>query len=221
MSLPDVMVLLLTYERTEYALRTIHSHLANLRYDGIIQWAVVDDGSRPEHYETCRAALADYLSFSASRRAGYGANANEAWDAAYYHKHCPITYWLEDDWVLRRPLDITPYVRLLLEKEDVGMVRLGYLPVGLDLESVGYDGRMYLNVKKTKQYAFSGNPHLKHYRFRSYGDYPVGKNPGVTEIEYDHKIRVQVGPAIWWPLVVGDDPFFAHIGVEQSYEPNR
>ena len=102
-----------------------------------------------------------------------------------------------------------------------GMVRLGGLPIDLDLWSTGIDGRMYLKVSKTVNYAFSGNPHLKHSRFLdAYGGYPTGKNPGDTEIAYDNQIRQKKnGPNIIWPLAIGDNPPFAHIGNTPSYTP--
>ena len=116
-------------------------------------------------------------------------------------------------------MDIEPYVTLLETEESVGMIRLGHLPVGLDISSAGYNGRMYLHIQKTTQYAFSGNPHLKHTRFRGhYGDYPIGRNPGETEISYDHQIRTANGSSILWPLAIGDTYKFAHIGEVSSYE---
>lgn len=106
----------------------------------------------------------------------------------------------------------------LRAREDLGMIRLGHLPIGLNLRSVGYEGRMYLDVQKNTQYAFSGNPHLKHSRMRQLsGEYPTGMKPGDTEVAYDWQVRTNGDAAIWWPLVIGDAPYFGHIGTIQSY----
>lgn len=215
--MPPLAIILLTYQRTDYAVRTIEG-VSRMTYDGKISWIVVDDGSKQAHLDAVGHAIfrSGYpYTIITNSRTGYGYNANMAWSQTEH----PVTLWLEDDWVLRRQLDITPYVSLLMNRENVGMIRLGHMPVGLDLHSHGHDGRMYLDVRKTQQYAFSGNPHLKHDRFRFYGAYPEGKNPGQTEIAYDHQIRQHSdGPAIWWPLAIGDDPLFGHVGEVQSYE---
>lgn len=214
--LPLVTIIFLTYKRTEYAVRSAASVQANLHYDGQAHWMICDDGSPMAHVDAILDAVeaAGFLQFEQD---GYGVMANTGWNQA--GTYSPLTLWLEDDWELKRSLDITPYVRLLVERADVGMIRLGLMPIDLELNSVGYGGRMYLNVQKGTPYAFSGNPHLKHERFTAYGPYPTGKNPGDTEIAYDRQIRAQEGPAIWWPLAIGDDPHFGHIGEVQSYAP--
>jgi len=149
-----------------------------------------------------------------TKKQGYGAMANQAWHLAKGN----VTLWLEDDWVLSSRWDLTGYVRLLEQNERIGMIRLGHLPIDLQCFSVGYNGRMYLEIGKNSQYVFSGNPHLKHKRFMSYGMYPTGKNPGDTEIAYDHQYRTNHGQGcILWPLAIGDRFVFSHIGEEKSY----
>lgn len=222
MSLPPVGIILITYKRTDYAVRTVRSVGENLRYDGELGWYVADDGSSLDHYEMVKTAVSNagvLWGAHQTKRQGYGYSANTAWRSLYQDRGVPITLWLEDDWSLTRPLNITPYVSLLMEKSsEVGMVRLGYMPINLSLYSCGHAGRMYLHVSKSQQYAYSGNPHLKHFSFRTaYGELPESLNPGDTEIAYDHKIRTTSGPEIWWPLEIGDRPYFAHIGQEQSY----
>jgi len=205
-------IILLTYARTDYAIRTIQGIRRHLMYDGDIEWIVADDGSHRSHFD----AVVNEIGYckSITERQGYGANANWAWTSS----KSDVTLWLEDDWELKRDLDITPYVKFLREADYAGMIRLGHMPINLDLHSCGYDGRMYLEVKKSHPYAFSGNPHLKHKRFGQYGKYPEGKNPGDTEIAYDGQIRRHAnGVSIYWPLLIGDNPFFAHIGENKSY----
>lgn len=210
-------IIFLTYARTEYAVRTIRGVRQFLHYDGPVRWIVADDGSPdPAHLEAVRNELAGAdVADCSSQREGYGARANWAWHSA--DTFTPFTLWLEDDWELRRDLDLTPYVNLLRTRDDVGVVRLGHLPIGLNLHSVGHDGRMYLHVQKNTQYAFSGNPHLKHSRMWQAGGYPTGMKPGDTEVAYDWQVRSNGGPAIWWPLAIGDAPYFGHIGTIQSY----
>jgi hypothetical protein len=211
-----IAVILLTFRRTDYALRAIRSlqkNLAGVPYT----WIMADDGSHQDHWHTIYQELYhDNLYAWRSLREGYGAGANWAWETS--REISPVTLWLEDDWELRYPLDVSPYVRLLTHHSDIGCVRLGHLPIDLELSSIGREGRMYLNVHKSTQYAFSGNPHLKHTRFMDYGMYPTGMNPGNTEVAYDYQIRTQEGPQIIWPLAIGENPPWSHIGEVQSYE---
>ena len=231
--LPTVPIILVTSTRTTYAERTIAAMRNHLRYDGRLVWYIAADNSNEQHRKQVQTAvMRDIRVLFVDRKVivpgssptllqtigGYGVAANEAWRECS-ERGWPITFWLEDDWMLRRDLDITPQVRLLMEREDIGCVRYSYLPTDLELDSVGHDFRMYLQIRKTRPYAFSGNPHLKHDRFKFYGEYPEGQNPGDTEIHYDGQIRHKPheGPSIWWVLGIGDDPPFQHIGEEQSY----
>jgi len=208
-------IILLTYKRTEYVLRTINAFLNFAQFDGDIVWIVADDGSHSDHVNAVVQEIPGDKKIWRSKRCSYGANANWAWMRA--STIGPVSFWLEDDWELKRPFDLTVYYDLLMNNSDVGMVRLGHMPIDLTLHTVGFAGHMYARVDKVCNYAFSGNPHLKHGRFRQLGDYPEGRNPGETEIAYDYQVRQQSQPEIWWPLLIGDNPPFGHIGQVQSY----
>lgn len=216
-----VVVVLQTYARTGYAVRTIEGVGQHLHNAGGLAWYVCDDGSSDEHLAAVKDTLRKYANRipvigGHSERLGYGAGANKAWHVA--HDHADITLWLEDDWVLARDLDITPYVDLLNNDDSIGMVRLGHLPIGLHNTTVGHNGIHYLNMHFTMQYTFSGNPALRHRRFREwYGAYPEGLNPGNTEINYDEQVRANPGPSILWPVDIGGWGIFQHIGEEKSY----
>lgn len=216
---PKLVVCLLTYQRTDYAVRTIRSTCEKLRHDGPISWYVADDGSAPTHVGRVMAQLeahgADILGMH-SQRLGPGANWNRAIAKAL--EAADVLVWLEDDWELTRELDVTPYLQLLAERPDVGMVRLGYLAVGLALTSVGHAGRHYLQMERSTQYAYSGNPAVRHRRFHdSYGDYPTDRNPGECEIALDAVFRSKSGPTIWWPVDLGGWSVWGHVGQQQSY----
>ena len=216
---PRMAACLLTYQRTEYAVRTVNSVCDRLKYPNLA-WYVADDGSDPPHFFSVLAALEDKGAMvfgSHSEKFGAGKSWNRAVQQAL--EHCDLLVNLEDDWELMADLDVRPFVKLLLEKTEVGMIRLGGLPVGLDLHSVGYDGIHYLRVEPTTSYQWSGNPSIRHRSFAEfYGSFPEGKSPGDTEVAYDAQVRKKPGgPEIWWPLQVGGYGIFAHIGQEQSY----
>lgn len=216
MTLLPLGIIFLTYQRTEYALRTIHSVKRNLRYDGPIHWVVADDDSSPAHFHAVRDTIGECFD-SRSERAGYGANVN--WAKVRLSSSCGSYLLLEDDWVMPTEFNVTPYASLIeKKKEHIGFIRLAHLPVGLMAHSVGHNGMMFLNIQKNKQYAFSGNPHLTTFHAHTvYGPYPTGKNPGDTEIAYDGIVRGTPGPEILWPLAIGENPPFRHIGETKSY----
>jgi len=217
-----VAIVLVTYARTEYAVRTAVSVKEKLKYDGELAWYVGDDGSRVEHFDAVMSALGG-VKFIGHHSEDFvpgkrwpGKSWNKAWQEAL--KFSDIVLWLEDDWQLGRELDITPYVRLLVEREDIGMVRLGHLAINLNMTSRGHNGIHYLQMWRNMQYAYSGNPHLKHRRFYdTYGQYNETILPGDTEIDYDHKFRNTSGPDIYWPVDIGGWGIFSHIGERQSY----
>lgn len=218
--MPSVGIILLTYQRTDYARRTIASVCKHLRYSGDLYWYVADDGSTKHHFDEVRACIISnggslYGAHQTGEVRGYGVNANKAW--VFLHKQAmDVTFWLEDDWVMVRDFDITPHVKTLLDGY-AGMIRTTYIPLGSMMTSVYFNNQYYLSLVKDGLYTYSGNPHLKHHDFAlSYGLLPEGRNPGDTEIAYDHIVRHSEGSPIFVPAEVHSPPFI-HIGEEKSY----
>jgi len=216
-----IVVILQTYKRTDVALRTIQAAHRHLRYPDL-RWYVADDGSPAEHFEAVIGAL-DALGAVAAgahtERRGYGANCNAAWDAA----DCQgaLTFWLEDDWELTQPFDLYAYAALLMEREDIGMVRLGYLNAGIKGQCIGHNHALYWALDRQPvedwQCVFTGHPSLRHRRYRqSYGDYPTDLAPGETELMYAYSYRIGSGPAIVWPASYPETGLFAHIGTVKT-----
>lgn len=212
-----IAVILQTFKRTDVALRTIVAAREHLRYPDL-RWYVADDGSPREHVDAVMAALEGVRMLGAhSERRGYGANANAAWEAAASVSR--LTFWLEDDWELMRPLDLYPYAALLMEREEVGMVRLGVLNLDVRGRTWGHDGRLYWTLDHEPHHdgtpVFTGHPSLRHQRYREvYGWYPEGLSPGDTELAYAYQYRVgpKGGPAILWPVDYPAYGLFGHIG---------
>lgn len=208
-----ITVILQTWKRTDYALRTVVAARELLRYQGDLYWYVADDGSPMGHVAEILNAFDAPVRGLHSQRRGYGANANAAWDAA----PSALTFWLEDDFVLREPLDLTPHAYALMDDERLGMIRLGYID-GAKLEAPrDFAGRSYHTIPRdwpdTSFYAFTGHPSLRHKRYReAYGDYPTGLGPGDTELAYAYQYRVGWGPLIVWPEGYPEQGVFDHIG---------
>ncbi len=223
MELPPVAIILITYKRTEYAVRTVESINKHLKYDGELTWYVADDGSPKEHFDTVKRAITgtggSIVGEHQTANTGYGNSANEAWKYLADYKYIANTLWIEDDWVLTRPFDITPYSMLLHNHHrEIGMVRLTYIPLNTFVQTIYRDERYYFRMLKKNLYTYSGNPHMKHVNFaHSYGWMPEDRNPGRTEMTYDHIVRETEGLDIIFPPEIYDPPF-THIGEEKSYE---
>lgn len=214
MNRDSVIVMICTFNRTDYAVRTIKAIKAKLKYSGEIYYYLADAGSTEEHYKACLDELGEVWGKHHIYQSP-GDNWNLAMNAIF--RETDFCLRLEDDFELRRELDITPYVKALKEKENWGIIRLGHLPIDLNCYTVGYDGIHYLMMYRTTQYAYSGNPLIMHKRFwNHYGSYHRDLSPGQTETEYDARFRQKEGLEIVWPVDLGGWGIFAHIGERKS-----
>lgn len=216
-----MIVLFTTYNRPDYARRALEAAIANLSCeDDVIDFYLADAGSDPNPIDwmtkVAESAFINRVVGSHSERLSPGQNWNRGINAIYARD--PIYLRLEDDFVLERKLELSPYRRLLETNHAVGMVRLGLLPEKLDLHSHGYNGQIFLDVQKTQQYCFSGHPSLIHRRFHdAYGMFNESTSPGDTEVDFDGRVRNTNGPRIWWPVDLGTWSVWAHIGDHRSY----
>ena len=210
-------VVLLTYNRTEYAIRTIEAFRKNIRNEDTA-WYIADDGSPESHVSAVVAALeGERLLGLHSERIGYGAGANRAWAAV--NQHCDTSLWLEDDWILESPLEAERFMRVLDQNKSVGMIRLGYLNKNMRGWALPYCGNLYWLLERgADSYVFTGHPSFRHRRFYDdYGGYPEGLNPGETELGMAYRFRMGVGSEILYPAFIGEYGLFGHIGAEKSY----
>lgn len=229
-SLPNIAIGLVTYERTAMALQTILSTITNLQYPKEnIGWYVADDGSRPEHMK----AIIDLLETEGQRIIGQHSqrmrhqghenthNAGLGWNKCLgiCHQFSDYVLWLEDDWDLTEPLDILPYVQLLQNREDIGICTFRILTTGADIHTEGYAGQMYFRYHRTTQYAFSGNPYLRHARYTTrYGWFAEDRNPGLMELHMDDQYRLAMeGPTIWRPVQISQWGAWKHIGSTKTW----
>lgn len=228
-SLPRVAIGLVTYRRTSMALQTIRSTIQNLQYPKeLLGWYMGDDGSPVEHYRDVHDALDGNLIIGThSRRMRHEGqedthNAGLGWNRCLgiCHQWSDYVLWLEDDWNLDEPLNLVPYVELLQNREDVGICSFRILSTGADLHTVGHDGRVYLQYERRTQYAFSGNPYLRHARYtRHYGTFAEDRNPGLMELHQDDMYRLAMeGPRIWRPADISIWGSWKHIGSEKSWK---
>lgn len=229
--LPRVSIGMVTYRRTEEALRTIESTVKNLNYPQELRsWYLADDGSPKEHYDKLLHALSKsgetMIGSHNDRFRKPGEenthNSGIGWNKALgiCHQFSDYVLWLEDDWDLDEPLDLVPYVKLLRDREDVGVCSFRILSVGADVHTIGHEGTIYLQYDRRTQYAFSGNPYLRHARYtRHYGWFIENGSPGELELKQDDQYRLAVdGPRIWRPLNISVWGAWKHIGKDKTWE---
>jgi len=229
MSQQPLAICLLTYKRTREALETIHSTCQHLKYPKeLIRWYVADDGSDEYHHESVLKALeANGAALLGHHNDRFRTNAThhcgKGWKLGLglCHQYSDFVLWLEDDWRMDADLELMQYMRLLEENQNVGIVTFRILTVGADVHTVGWNGEVFLRYDRTTQYAYSGNPLLRHARYtKFYENFGEAINPGQIELQQDDSYRYRGkimrewddGPQIWRPAAL--DPWGAwhHIG---------
>jgi GT2 family glycosyltransferase len=223
---PNLSCVIVTYKRTELALRTIQGLGNYLAYpkDKVYIY-VADDGSPREHVDAILKEVSEngfnVLGYHNQKFVPGTTFSGKGWNQGLgmAHQKSPFVLWLEDDWELRRPLALSPYLRMLHDQENVGMVRLGHLAIGSEVDIVSYSGIHYLNYKRTTPYAYSGNPHIRHVRFSdACGLFKEDCTPGEIELDYDQRFRHNPSiPQIWRPADIAGWGIFGHIGTEKTW----
>lgn len=145
MNYPPIGIVLTTYNpggvggdlRFQSLKKTLKSWESNLQYEGILRLHIAEDQLRetkypdPTPFSYGLANLQDFRwreqipTFSNQDRKGVGASLNTGFRAIWDVTPNALILYAVDDWALTEPFNLTPWARLLLEREDVGMVRLG------------------------------------------------------------------------------------------------
>jgi len=225
MEWPSLCICLLTYNRLEYAERTLRSALDNLHYSGELRVHIADDGSSEEYREQLKELAGGYahvvgVGVSNSERRGYGANYNLAMQTI--HTHSSIILPLEDDWQLLRPFDLDPLV-LALGEATFGCIRLGYLSFTQPLQGrlVIANNLIWLlfDPSSDEPHVFAGHPRLETINWeKTVGPWPEGHDPNTTEFVVCHNVDARQG--VVWPmsLLVAGGGLFVHIGAWEAGE---
>lgn len=240
-ALPSISIVIITYDRRSELNQTLKALYNYLYYDGIVKYVIADDCTGGTYrkdvlHDVGLARMGDETAFiSTPVNSGWGVNANNALSQV----KDDIVLFLEDDYILRHELDITPYVALLMAHEGIGLVRLdgiaGHKIVchvnETDIsdyapgyrQGVSLPGKLnYFLADHTSRetWLYSNRPHLKHKRFHQfYGKYPEGLKLGVTEESFAHTVKDQMNlpgaPAIAVPLDATS--WFDHIGISYQH----
>lgn len=221
-----VTICLLTYNRMEYAERTLRSALEHILSERPISVHIADDGSPGDYVERLRDTASGYpnvqgVSSTNSERGSYGRNVNLATQVV--HSFSDFVLMLEDDWQLLEDLNIDTLVSDMIAYPTMDCIRLGYLSHTQELRgeviTVGKFHNKYLLLDpfSPEPHVFAGHPRLETVEYqRRVGPWPEGLMPGQTEFAVAHCMAARTGVA--WPMKY--DPnigLFVHIGTVRSY----
>lgn len=189
--------------RLEYMDRMITGMRKHLKYPSY-SWHIADDNSNIEHQEKMLSKFPVGTTFSSTETIGgdWGHNLNGGLRAAYKRSDI-VLLWHDDRW-LTNDLDLEPCVRLLMENEKFGLVRLKPRNPNLIAEHYQQYGiRWWLLSRKSSAYVVGGGPHLIHKRFTDhYGLYPTGLAPDKLEAQFNSKFVEMGGIDILCPNAI-------------------
>ena len=138
-----------------------------------------------------------------------------------------VRMYVQDDWVLRRPLDISEGVKLLQRNRHVAMVR--YYTVHAKFSAADVDGWPEIDLRGFGPYG--DNPLLAHRRWlKKTGWFKEGGDPGFHEVQMGSQLRNSGLKAVA-PIEVADharsgatrigDYYFRHIGNISAFDEKR
>jgi hypothetical protein len=238
MDYPIVTIVMTTYfpegrdglVRRTAARHTLKSWQKHLKYTNWLDLVIVHDGpggvDGADNIDKFHRAALDIWTdpvlhnratiISTEKRAGVGNSLNTGFSHAF--NTTPVVLYAVDDWALTTDLDITPWVQLLMERKDVGMVRLGPPHPFTRGEIAAYTQNWQGWAMKLDRYsyAFGHRPALYHRRMIDfYGQFETYVNALRCEQDYaDRFIRRTDGPDIVLAL---PHPWKHIDSVEQAY----
>ncbi len=220
-ALPPITIIVATYYpdteqgriRKQMASVAVKSWIRYLHYQGQLELHIADDGSElsdykifpytdpMDGYDISQLNIHTPVSFSRQERKGVGASLNTGFQEAFSKSPLAMIIY-NDDVMLRETIDLTPWADLLMEREDIGAVRVGLPHPGLTGEVVLYPQGYGLLVDR-HNFAFSFRPTLFHKRFiDSYGWFLEGETALECERRYNIHVCESDGPDIIYALPV-------------------
>lgn len=229
--LPILSVVFQTHNRTATACFCLDTMCRNLRYAGQIHYCVCDDRSDDGHVDALvgvlrRNGVSNFsLHYTDGSRWGLGASMNNGLKWSF--KFTDVVLTAEDDFMLAKELDITPYVKECL-KPDVAMVKMASVTVSYNpLFDCGHPGFKQCGSNKSRPhsqwYTFNNLVALRHRRvFDEIGMYPENCHPAAMEVGMLDKFNRAYDAGfsgrmrILWPTRLRTDTYetewFVHIG---------
>ncbi len=176
--------------RADFAQKCIRSWNKYLHYDGPITIHIADDGSPINTILRNEPNIVR----SYGDRKGVGASLNRGLQTSFVVS--PLVVYIMDDWMLEEKIHLSPWVRLLLEDKDIGIVRLGPPHPGLTGEVINYPHGWALKLDR-HHFAYGLRPAIYHKRFfDAYGWFNEGESAVETERKFNINFCESEGPCI-------------------------
>lgn len=220
-------ILLLTYNRLDYAKTTLNSTLKNLKTVEPIHVHIASDGDEASYIKELVDIAAELLdsndrvTTTITQREGYGSNYNYALQTVHNLEGIEYILPLEDDWELVREFNVDPILGVLHDR-IFGCVRMGYIGYTqtLTCDFVWHGGYHWLSLREdsSEPHVFAGHPRIETVVWqRGVGPWVEGLLPGQTEWEVAHREVSRKG--VCWPisLITPEGNMFQHIGTIRSY----
>ena len=222
-------VVFLTKDRTGCACASAEAMLSRLSASGYaLRHIVCDDGSVPGHLEAVLGVYRKHgvepsVHVSTGERHGLGAIMNMGLEDAFSDPSVDKCLRMEDDWLLKKPLDIGPLVAQM-DSLKIGSLRLGMMfRTRAELPPFNKD---LLRVHSMKRQTFTFNNQIAvvtRGMFELIGEYPENAPPPVVEkhaangynkaTDYGHRPPYVAWPSGWdTQAYYGENLPFAHIG---------
>lgn len=220
-------VCIFTHNRTACALATVEGLLTNLKCTGRqIKYIVCDDRSEPGHVNAIverfrESGIEPVVKLNDDGHAGLGASMNKGLEEAFSCSYECLR--LEDDWFLKRPLDLGVWADKM-DELSIGSVRLGMM-FRKPNELLPYKEGL-LRVKSEKYRTFTFNNQVALVSDQVYAlTGPYLENAWAPDVERDMAIkynrvthRCELSPYVCWPngwetmSYYGEKMAFDHIG---------
>lgn len=173
-----ITVIITTYDpgdnsRYPLLLKVCEALAKNLKYPNL-RYLITDDTKSYDHHLQMVDATQLYLGegveiqYINTAGRGVGFAKNNALREAF--KVSPIVLLMEDDWLLTEPLDLLPHVQLLLDHDDIGIIRMGFLGGDMTAKRMDYgswDAAYWWLQAGSGFYVYSGQTSLRHARYYS------------------------------------------------------
>lgn len=220
--LPDIVILVVTYQRADVLRDTLNALMYRLQYEGDYSFVIADDGSIDGTQAVVekfgRATLVPF-ELVQSVRVGLGANTNAGLRRAF--ELSPFVLQLQDDMQIQQGLDITPHVKRLIDYPQDGFIRLWGIG-GHKYTATLDEGYWRIHWTSNDLYIPSDRPHLKHKRFHeAYGLYPEGLPTAHTEDAWCHQVKDRAlaygGPSVLVPHSMEYENGWEHMGYHDSW----
>jgi len=226
-------IIFLTKDRTGCACACADAMLSRLSVSGYtLRHIVCDDGSTPGHLEAVlgvyrRHGVEPSVHVSTRERHGLGAIMNMGLEDAFLDPSVDKCLRMEDDWLLKRPLDIGPLVGQM-DSLKIGSLRLGMM--FREESELPPFNKCLLRVRSLKKQTFTYNNQIAvvtRGMYEMLGRYPENAAPPVVEkhaankynkiTDYGHNPPYVAWPAGWKTKTYYDEKLpFAHIGASIS-----